>query len=455
MNYTSIVSAQRAFFQSGETHSYEFRKAQLETLYAAVVENEKLLIEALYKDLHKSEFEAFSTEIGIILHEISHTLKHLQKWMKPKKVATSTTHVGSKSKIYREPYGVNLIIAPWNYPIQLALLPLIGAIAGGNTAVVKPSEFAVHSSQAICKILTEKFPTEYIACIEGGVEDAQALLAERFDHIFFTGSTNVGRIVMREASEFLTPVTLELGGKSPAIVTASSNLKLAAKRIAWGKFLNAGQTCIAPDYVYVHHAIEEKFVRLLQQEIVSLYSSNPLKSDDYTHIINEKHFDRLLHMLEDADAFYGGEYDRETLAVEPTILVNVSWSDPVMKEEIFGPILPILPYETLDEVVEQINSQPKPLALYLFTEEEALKKRIVSQIPFGGGCINDVLFHITTPNLPFGGVGSSGHGSYHGVHSFKCFTHEKAVLSQTTKFDLNVRYHTSMGSLNIIRKLLK
>ncbi|PEJ57633.1 MULTISPECIES: aldehyde dehydrogenase [unclassified Bacillus (in: firmicutes)] len=453
--YASLVSSQNAFFQTGKTRSYEFRIQQLVKLYKVISENEKLILEAVKKDLNKSEFEGFFGDVALILHEITYVKKQLRKWMKPSKVQTPITHFGSSCKVYREPYGVNLIISPWNYPFQLTFIPLIGAIAGGNTAIIKPSELTPNSSALIARLIKETFSSEFIACIEGGVEESTALLNERFDHIFFTGSVQVGSIVMQSASKHLTPVTLELGGKSPTIVDSSANIKLAARRIAWGKFFNAGQTCIAPDYIYVHKSIEEKFLSTLKEEIERLFTENPLTYSDYTHVVNDRHFSRLKKLLAGPTVFYGGETDEITLAFEPTILTNVTLDHPVMKEEIFGPILPVLTFRSIDEVINDINSNPKPLALYLFTEKSSVKERIINNIPFGGGCINDTLYHITTPHLPFGGVGHSGHGSYHGIHSFKCFTHEKSVLNQTTKFDLNVRYHTTKGALNIIRKLFK
>lgn len=453
--FSSLIASQRAFFRTGATRPYAFRKAQLEKLYKAIQSNEQAILDAVKKDLNKSQFEGTFAEVALVLHEISFMIKHLHSWMKPTSVTNPLTHFGSRSKIYREPYGVNLIIAPWNYPFQLALLPLVGAIAGGNTATVKPSELSVQSSLVLAELIGRTFPEEYIACVQGGVEESTALLNEKFDHIFFTGSVKVGSIVMREASKNLTPVTLELGGKSPTIVDASANLKLAARRIAWGKFLNAGQTCIAPDYVYVHHSIEKPFLQQLKQEIISLYTENPLSNDDYTHIINDKHTLRLQQLLKGTTVYHGGKVDTLTGAIEPTVLTNVSMNDPVMQDEIFGPILPVISYDLLNEVILQINNGPKPLALYLFSEDEAVKKRVIEEIPFGGGCVNDTLYHVASPYLPFGGVGHSGLGSYHGKFSFDAFTHAKGVLTQTTKFDLPVRYHTTNGALGIIRRLFK
>ncbi|MEH7612299.1 aldehyde dehydrogenase [Gottfriedia acidiceleris] len=455
LRYASIVSSQQAYFQTGKTRSYEFRMTQLNKLYKVISENEKLILEAVKKDLNKSVFEGYFGDIALILSEISFVKKHLKKWMKPSSVRTPITHFGSKGKIYHEAYGVNLIISPWNYPFQLTFIPLIGAIAGGNTAVVKPSELTPNSSALISRLIRETFFSHYITCIEGGVEVSTALLNERFDHIFFTGSVQVGRIVMQSASKHLTPATLELGGKSPTIVDSGANIKSAARRIAWGKFLNAGQTCIAPDYIFVHKTIEEKFLEALKEEIERLYTENPLTYSEYTHVVNNRHFARLKKMLEGPTVYHGGKTDENTLAFEPTILTNVSFDHPVMNEEIFGPILPVLSFESIREVISEINNKPKPLALYLFTENSSVKELIINSVSFGGGCINDTLIHITSPYLPFGGVGHSGHGSYHGIHSFKCFTHDKSVLDQTTKFDLSVRYHITKGALKVIRKLFK
>ncbi|PGZ92352.1 aldehyde dehydrogenase family protein [Bacillus sp. AFS029533] len=454
-NYTSAISAQREFFQSGVTKSYQFRIRQLDKLYKVISENENLILEAVKKDLNKSVFEGFFGDVALISHEISFVKKNLAKWMKPKAVRTPITHLGSSCKIYHEPFGVNLIISPWNYPFQLTFIPLIGAIAGGNTAVVKPSELSPNSSALIARLIKETFSNEYVICIEGGIEVSNALLNEQFDHIFFTGSVPVGKIVMEAASKNLTPVTLELGGKSPTIVDSSAKIKLAARRIAWGKFFNAGQTCVAPDYLYVHKSIEIEFLNALKDEIIKLYTNNALNFSDYAHIINVRHFSRLKSLLNGPTVFFGGRTNENTLAFEPTILTNVLKDHPVMKEEIFGPILPVLTFDSIDEVIAEVNKNPKPLALYLFTENKSVKEKVIENIPFGGGSINDTLFHLATPHLPFGGVGSSGHGSYHGVHSFKCFTHEKSVLSQTTKFDLSVRYHTTRGALKIIRMLFK
>lgn len=450
-----IYNQQKSYYKSGQTRPLQHRLTALNYLKDVIKRHEAEVIKALHQDLKKSEFESYMTEIGILYTEIDYTIKHLKKWMKPKKVKTALTHVGTKGKIYPDPYGVTLIIAPWNYPFQLAMAPLIGAIAGGNTAIVKPSELTPHTAEVIEKIITDAFIPEFIAVKQGGVDVSQQLLDTPFDYIFFTGSVNVGKIVMEKASKHLTPHTLELGGKSPAIVHEDASLKLAAKRIAWGKFINAGQTCVAPDYVYVHQDVKDDFLTYLTEAIEDLYSHQPLKNPDYTHIVSDKHFDRLTHFLDDGTLFYGGDTNKETRAIVPTILTDVTWDMPVMAEEIFGPILPIMTYENLDFIIDDITKQPKPLALYLFTETEHTREKVIAEIPFGGGCINDTIYHLATPYLPFGGVGQSGTGNYHGKFSFDTFTHQKSILKQTTMFDVPLRYPNQKAGLKWVKKLLK
>lgn len=450
-----LVEKQRAYFHSGSTKSSEFRISQLKKLYNSIVENEEKIKNALHLDLNKSEFEAYSTEIGFTLKEISEAIKNIRKWMKPKKVKTPITHIGTKSRIYREPYGVTLIISPWNYPFQLTMTPLVGAIIGGNTAIIKPSELTPNTSSIIGEMISELFSEEYIAVIEGGVETSSSLLQQKFDLIFFTGSVQVGKIVMEAASKHLTPIILELGGKSPTIVHQDANISVAAKRIIWGKFTNAGQTCIAPDYIYVHENVKNEFIKAMKHEIVHFYGNKPLENEQYTKIVSERHFNRLVNFLQDGNVEHGGEFDKASHKIEPTILSDVSWESNIMAEEIFGPILPIMPYNDLDVVINKINQHPKPLALYVFTESNSVSKEIINRVPFGGGCVNDTLYHMATPYLPFGGVGESGSGNYHGEYSFIAFTHDKSVLLQTTKIDLKIRYHTTKNALRFIRKLLK
>lgn len=455
VNLNELMIKQRNFFQSHVTKNINFKIKQLTTLYDGIRIYEDEIKEALRIDLGKSEFESYTTEIGFTLKEISEAIKNIKKWMKPKKVRTAITHIGTKSEIYYEPYGVTLIIAPWNYPFQLAISPLVGAIVGGNTSIIKPSELTPNTSSLIKKMINELFPSEYISVVEGGVETSSELLKQKFDFIFFTGSVNVGKIVMEAASKHLTPIVLELGGKSPTIVHSDANIDLAAKRIVWGKFTNAGQTCIAPDYLYVHQNVKSDFIKQIKQEIINLYENKPLINEQYSKIVSKRHFSRLLNFLNEGTIEHGGNSNSDTLKIEPTILTDIDWESNVMSEEIFGPILPILTYNQLDDVIVEINNHPKPLALYLFTEDKVVADLVIERISFGGGCVNDTLYHIASPYLPFGGVGESGIGSYHGIFSFKAFTHEKSVLKQTTKFDLKLRYHTTKNALKLIKKLLK
>ncbi|WP_066051792.1 aldehyde dehydrogenase [Robertmurraya korlensis] len=454
-NYHSLVLKQKAYFRTGATKELAFRIHALEKLREAIRANEQSLFHTLKEDLNKSEFEAYATEIGVLLEEIRFTLKHLSDWVKPEKVKTPVSHIGSTSFIYSEPYGVALIIAPWNYPFQLAIAPLIGAIAAGNCAIVKPSELTPKTSELIGKIIRELFSEEYISVVEGGLEASQALLDEDVDYIFFTGSVPVGKVIMEAASKNLTPVTLELGGKSPCIVHKDANLKLAAKRIAWGKFINAGQTCVAPDYLYVHESIKGQFLKEFRLTTHELYGEHALKNPDYTRIVSKRHFDRLLTFLNNGDTYMGGDSNGETLTIEPTVLSRITWNDPVMQDEIFGPILPVLEYRELSEAIDGIHKHPNPLALYLFSENESVQQEVLHQISFGGGCINDTVYHLASPYLPFGGVGSSGLGAYHGKGSFDTFSHRKSVLKQTTKFDIPFRYPNVRDALKRLKWFLK
>lgn len=454
-NYKELIQSQRDFFLQGNTKSVSFRMETLEKLRNLIIKNEQQLMDALKQDLNKTEFDSFISEIGIVLEEIRFTMKNLKNWSKPIRVKSNLTGIGSKGYIYPEPYGVALIIAPWNYPFQLAIAPLIGAIAAGNCAIIKPSELTPMTSKLLSKIISENFPKEYIFVVEGGVETSSVLLNEKFDYIFFTGSVPVGKIIMEAASKHLTPVTLELGGKSPCIVHEDANLKLAAKRIAWGKFLNAGQTCVAPDYLYVHKRVKEEFLRLFKEAVAELYGKNPIQKGDFTRIVSERHFKRLTSFLKNGTIYFGGEHDVTKLIIEPTLLVDVSWQDEVMKDEIFGPILPVLEYEDLPSIVSEINDRPKPLALYTFSDSKEVQNYILDHVSFGGGCINDTVFHLSSPYLPFGGVGESGIGAYHGKGSFDVFSHKKSILKQTTKFDLPFRYPNTKNALNKIKLFIK
>jgi aldehyde dehydrogenase (NAD+) len=454
-NYADLIQKQRIFFSEGKTKEVSFRMEALGRLRTIIKEQEQDLMDTLKADLNKSEFDAYLTEIGIVLEEIRFTIKNLKKWAKPRKVKSTLAQVGSKSYIYPEPYGVALIIAPWNYPFQLAIAPLIGAIAAGNCAILKPSELTPRTSALLSKLISEYFPEEYIAVVEGGVETSTALLNEKVDYIFFTGSVPVGKIIMEAASKNLTPVTLELGGKSPCIVHEDANIKLTAKRIAWGKYMNAGQTCVAPDYIYAHSSIKEQFLKELKHAIQELYSGDPIAAGNFTKIVSEKHFNRLTKFLSNGTAVHGGRHDLSTLTIEPTVLINITWEDEVMEDEIFGPILPVLEYEDLSNMISEINARPKPLALYIFSESDAIQNEILNHISFGGGCINDTVYHLSSPYLPFGGVGESGIGAYHGKGSFDVFSHEKSILKQTTKFDLPFRYPTTKNALKKVKLFIK
>ncbi|MGG4341080.1 aldehyde dehydrogenase [Paenibacillus lautus] len=451
---TALVSAQRRFFHKDITKEVDFRLQQLTKLRQVLIARENDIMEALRKDLNKSEQEAFTTEIGIVYKELSFVIKNLKRWAKPQRVKTALTHVGSKGMVYAEPYGTVLIIAPWNYPWQLAISPLIGALAAGNTAIVKPSELTPNVSGLITSIITETFEPQYVASVEGGPEVSTILLEQPMDYIFFTGSTHVGKIVMEAAAKQLIPVTLELGGKSPCIVHEDAPLALAASRIAFGKYTNAGQTCVAPDYVLVHSKVKEKFIAHLKDAITSFYGENPLTNPDYGRIVSEKHFDRLSGFLNNGTLRHGGNSSKDRLLIEPTVLDDITWDMPVMEEEIFGPLCPILTYENVHEAVQAINHRPKPLALYLFTENEDVQDYVLSSVSFGGGCVNDTLMHLATPFLPFGGVGESGMGAYHGEYSFQTFSHKKSVLKQTNRFDFKFRYPSKNG-LGIMKKLMK
>lgn len=450
-----LIEKQKSFFQLDKTKDVNFRIEALKTLRKAIQKYESDLMKALKEDLNKSEFDAYTTEIGVMLEETKHAIQHLQSWAKPEKVKTPLTHFGSKGYIYSEPYGVALIISPWNYPFQLAISPLIGAIAAGNCAIIKPSELTPNTSDLLRKILSEIFPEEYVSVVIGGVEMSEALLSEKVDNIFFTGSVPVGKIIMKAAAKNLTPLTLELGGKSPCIVYKDANIKLAAKRIAWGKFLNAGQTCIAPDYLYVHEEVKAEFLKEIKAAVIELYGNQPLENPDFTRIVNEKHFHRLSAFLDNGKVLLGGKTNRETLTIEPTILTNISWSDPIMQDEIFGPILPILKFSDLSEVIEGIQKYPDPLSLYLFTENNQIQQEVLKRVSFGGGCINDTVYHFASPYLPFGGVKSSGMGAYHGKGSFDTFSHKKSVLKQTTLFDIPFRYPNVKDGLKKIKMFLK
>lgn len=448
-----LVEKQKKFFASGLTKDINVRKDKLKNLHDAIVRNEELIMDALMKDLNKSEYESYMTEVGIILSDITHVLKHVKKWSKPKRVRTSITQAPGKSCIYYEPFGVTLIISPWNYPFQLALAPLVGAIAAGNTVILKPSNYSINTSQVIKKIIEEVFGEEYVAVVEGGREENTALLDQRFDYIFFTGSVAVGKVVMKAASKHLIPLSLELGGKSPCIVEKSANLKVAAKRIVWGKLVNAGQTCIAPDYVLADSEIKEELLKLMKEEIIGFYGTNPLCCDYYPKIISAKHYERLMGLAAGEDIYYGNETDGVKIA--PTLINNVSWDAPIMQEEIFGPLLPVIEFNNLFDVIQKIREREKPLALYLFTKDIEVEKKVLRDVSFGGGCINDTVLHFSSTTMPFGGVGHSGMGNYHGKYSFRTFSHEKSILKKGNLIDIPLRYPPFDKKTSFLKKILK
>lgn len=454
---SALVSEQRAFFESGKTLCVCYRKEALQKLYAAIVSRESALIDALQKDLGKSDFESYMCEIGMVLDEISYMLKHLEGFAKEKRVRTPLAQFASRSYVKPSPYGVALIMSPWNYPFLLTLDPLVDALAAGNTAIVKPGAYAPATAQAIKELLESTFPREYVAVVTGGRAENTYLLDQKFDYIFFTGSKGVGKEVMKKAAEHLTPVTLELGGKSPCIVDESADLALAARRIAFGKYLNCGQTCVSPDYVLCHKSVRDRFVELLKAEIDRQYGKDPLQNADYGHIINQKHFERVCSLINSDKTVHGGRTNADTLQIEPTVMTNITWEDAVMGEEIFGPVLPVLTFETVDEVIETVNSHDRPLALYLFSSNKKTVRRIMSRCQFGGGCINDVIIHLATAHMGFGGVGESGMGAYHGKVGFDTFSHKKSIVDKKTWIDLPMRYQPYDKKLNakLLRMFLK
>jgi len=438
MEIQEIVSKQKAFFKTQQTKNIRFRKMYLEKLRDVILQNENLLYEAIYKDFGKSKFDTFTTEISFILNDIKYYLKNLKSLSKPKKVRTNLVNQIGKSRIHSEPLGNILVIGAWNYPYQLSLSPIVAALAAGNCCILKPSEIAENTMKVMVKIINDNFPPEYLFAYEGGIDETTELLKLKFDKIFFTGSTKVGNIVYKAAAENLTPVVLELGGKSPAIITKDANLKVAAKRIIWGKFLNAGQTCVAPDYLLVEESVQEQFLEMLRKNIQQ-FKYEP-ESEHYTKIINKKNFERLIKLVNHEKIYFGGEYDEEKLYIEPTILTNINWKDDVMQEEIFGPILPVISFTNFNLILNEIIELEKPLAAYLFTNNAEEKENFTNKLSFGGGCINDVMMHLGNENLPFGGVGNSGIGNYHGKFGFETFSHQKAVLQRATWGEPDIKY---------------
>ncbi len=455
MEYNAVLAKQKAFFESGKTRDYSFRKKALDSLKEALYFYEQDIYAALKSDLNKSQTEACLSETGASIQQINHTQKSLKKWMKPRSKAVGISGLpGSAYEIY-EPYGMVLIMSPWNYPIQLAMGPLIGAIAGGNCCIVKPSAYAPASSEIIAKIIKRAFPEEYITTVLGGREENKRLLEQRFDYVFFTGSVDVGKTVMEKAAKNLTPVTLELGGKSPCIIASDADVSQAARNIAFGKLLNSGQTCVGPDYVLVAQELKDQFCREITEQFEGMVG-DALLNDDYPRVVNEKHFDRLLGLMAGSAVYSGGKFDREKLKIAPTVLVDVAPDSPVMSEEIFGPLLPVIPVKSLEEAERFVLEREKPLALYLFTKSKAIEKRVLGKLSSGGACVNDTIVHIMCKGLSFGGVGNSGMGSYHGKQSFLTFTHAKGVYKKSALYDAPLRYHPyTPAKYSAIRRFMK
>ena len=456
-NIAEIFARQLQLFNSGATRPIGFRIEQLKKLKAAILLHEAEIEQALYKDLRKSTYEAFGSEIGQLLREIDFTISHLHAWARPQSVSTPLMLFPSTSKIYRDPLGIVLIIGPWNYPFLLTMGPLISAIAGGNTAIIKPSEEAAHTAMVVEKIIASIFNQDYIHVVQGvGGEVIPAMMNQvRFDHVFFTGSTGVGQKIMEMAAKKLVPVTLELGGKSPCIVDRSANLDYAAKKIVWSKLMNAGQTCVAPDYVLVHNDIKDELVTKIKDNFRSMFGEDPMMSEDYGRIINNKRFKKLMSYLDPGKIVSGGRSNEADLYIEPTILENISIQDPVMQEEIFGPILPVIGFNDQEEVVDWVEKNPFPLSLYIYAEDRAVQNFYLSRLRFGGSCINNSLIHLGNPHLPFGGVGPSGTGQYHGKFGFETFTRPKAVLHSRSWFDIPLLYAPFKGKVELLKKVFK
>lgn len=454
MDFTALVAAQRQYFNSGTTRSVSIRRLMLDKLERAIVAHEGKILAALEADLGKSGYEAYASEVGIVLSELRFAKNHVENWATPHKRRNALALFPAKSRVLAEPYGVALILSPWNYPFQLTLVPLISALAAGCTAVVKPSAYAPNTAAVIEEIISGLFDPRFVAVVQGGRAENAALLEEHFDYIFFTGSTEVGKVVMTAAAKHLTPVTLELGGKSPVIIRPDANLALTARRLVWGKFINAGQTCVAPDHVYVPSEMRDALVAELGRQIVKMYGTEPIKSPDLPKIINEKHFDRLNALMDSGTVALGGQSHRERCRIAPTVLVDVTEESAIMAEEIFGPILPILTYTDLDELLASQQCKPKPLALYIFAKNKGDQEYIVEKIPSGGVCVNDVVMHLVSPYVPFGGVGESGMGYCHGKAGYDTFTHYRTVVNRG-KLDLPMRYPPFRGKkLGLLKKLM-
>jgi aldehyde dehydrogenase (NAD+) len=454
-NFASLLNKQKDFFLSGVTKNIDFRIETLRKLKSIIKDHEQEILDAIYHDLHKTTMDGYATEIAGLYNEINYAISNIHKWAKEEKVKTPSFLFPSKSYVYRQPYGSVLIIAPWNYPFQLLMLPLVGAIAAGNTAILKPSEISTHTEKVTKKIINNNFPPEFIHVLLGSTVETQTLVNLPFDYIFFTGSPSVGKAIMSAAANNLVPLTLELGGKSPAVVHADANITLAARKIAWGKFINAGQTCIAPDYVLVHASIKDKFLAEIKKTILEFYGEDPYVHPRYCRIINSRHFQRLTGLLEGTNIFFGGKTISAERYIEPTVIYPAKWQEPIMQEEIFGPLLPVLVYSDIQEAIKKIRQLPKPLSLYLFTDNKIIQKKIISDISFGGGAINNTIFQIVSHFMPFGGVGASGMGSYHGRASFETFSHTKSMLKSSSRLDpLSAAYPHRKYLLKIIKKII-
>ncbi len=451
----NIIKNQRVFFKSQKTKDITYRLKLLKSLKKEILEHEQDILDALKKDFKKSEFESYISEVGLVISGLNLAIKNLKKWSKPKRVKSSFLTFPSKDYIYKDPYGTVLIIAPWNYPFLLAMEPLIMAIAAGNTVVLKPSELTKHTSKVITEIIQNTFPETVAISIEGGVETSTILLAEKWDYIFFTGSTKVGKIIAKAAAKHLTPVTLELGGKSPCIIDDTVNLKLVARRLVWGKLLNGGQTCIAADYVIAKSNIKHKLIDALKTEIIRRYGKNPKLSPDLPRIINTKNTKRLANLLKDINIVFGGEVDIDACYVSPTIVDSPSLDSKIMQEEIFGPILPILTYETNEEIEQIIWKLERPLSLYLFSNQKPFIKEVIEKFNYGGGVINDLLIHFGNHRLPFGGIGASGMGKYHGKHGYETFSNAKPIIKRGNWFDPSFRYAPYKGKMSLLKKVFK
>lgn len=450
----ALIQQQRAYFFAGNTLPIAARKAALQRLATTIKRREADILAAIDADFRKAPVEGYGSEVGAILAEIKHSLRGLGGWAKPERVRGSLLNFPSRDEIRREPYGCTLIIGAWNYPFHLTLMPLIGAVAAGNCVVLKPSELAAASSAVLQAIVAEAFEPAHVTAIEGDAAIAAKLLEQRFDYVFYTGSTRVGQIVMEAAAKHLTPVTLELGGKSPCIVLDDANIAVAARRIAWGKFLNAGQTCIAPDYILVPQQLREPLVAELIRAIEDFYGKQPIESPDFCRIINDRHFNRVAALFADANIAYGGETDRAQRYISPTLLTDVSWDDAVMQEEIFGPVLPIISYTDIQTAIQAVRLREKPLACYIFSESNQRVNQLLDSLSFGGGCVNDTIVHLLNNRLPFGGVGGSGIGAYHGRHSFETFSHRKSIVRKPTWLDIPLRYAPYAGKMGLWKRFL-